>query len=74
MRVAMPTNSHLSQVYTLGALVSLQLLDAAAFEDEAHDMEVVEGHVPTDLDGILYRNVRIFATLFTALRAGAFRF
>lgn len=45
-------------MYTLGALVSLQLLDAAAYDDEAYDMEVVDGNVPTDLDGVLYRNVR----------------
>lgn len=45
------------QVYTLGALVSLQLLDSAAFEDEDYDMDVVSGHVPPDLDGVLYRNV-----------------
>jgi carotenoid cleavage dioxygenase-like enzyme len=46
------------QVYTLGALVSLQLLDAAAFEDEDYEMDVVSGHVTPDLDGVLYRNVR----------------
>ncbi|GAQ84595.1 hypothetical protein KFL_001960120 [Klebsormidium nitens] len=50
------TAADANQVYTLGALVSLQLLDAAAYEDEAYAMEVVEGHVPTDLDGVLYRN------------------